>query len=94
MGTLSEMTVHPLWNMIKNFSVRSFFSLHCTMPLYRTMNTGPFQDVQADFPGDCTCRTFKLDVCWCVGLGVCVLLVISIAKSQMKTATFVVLLGP
>ena len=63
MGTLSVMIVHPLGNMIKSFSVRSFFSLRCTMPLYKAMNTGPFQDVQADFPGDC--RTFKLDVCWC-----------------------------
>ena len=69
MGTLSVMTVHPLGNMIKSFSVRSFFSLHCTMPLYKAMNTGPFQDVQEDLPGDC--RTYKLDVC-CVYVCGCV----------------------
>ena len=64
--------------------------------MYKPMNTGPFQEVQADVPGDF--RTFKLDACWCgcgCGCGCeCVSLVISFAKSQIKTAKFVVLLSP
>ena len=53
------------------------------------MNTGPFRDVQTDLPGDF--RAFKLDApgCGCE----CVSFNISFAKSQIKTATFVVLLG-
>ena len=32
METLSEMTVYPIRDVIKIFSLRSFLSLHCTMP--------------------------------------------------------------
>ena len=51
------------------------------------MNTGPFQVVQADIPGDL--RTFELNAC---AYGCCWLL--SFTESQIKTATFVALLGP
>ena len=57
--------------------------------MYKPMNTGPFQGVQADVPGDF--RTFRLGACGCAW---CVLLLISFAKSQIKTAFLVILLGP
>ena len=57
--------------------------------VYKPMNTGPVQGEQADVPGDL--KTFKLDAsgcgCECVAR-------FSFCVNQIKTAMFVVYLGP
>ena len=80
----------PITLVYKPMNTGPFQGVQADVPGdFRTMSTGSFQDVQADVSGDL--RTFKLDVCVCGS----VLLVISFAtESQIKTATFVVLLGP